>query len=200
MVDVDKLLDIVKEKTGVSEDKAKLLLGSFFSYAKKHGISVLPAQLESFVAKAEKENEETKSAGGYPEGNLLESGLGFVEKLTNDDEGKTRDGESAAASAAASTPGEVDSVTELLALLKKAGIEPEKVMSVLPSIIDFLKKNGIDVESLMKKIPGAATSSTTSSNEAKDGEETTEQVVDEVKEAASGLLNKASGFLGGFGK
>jgi hypothetical protein len=202
MVDIKSLIETVQEKTGITEAKAKQMLGAFFSFAKQHGIPV-PSQAQKLVEDAESENQTAKDSGEHA--SLLDSAVGFLGSMNADDT-KSRAAETTAdsssgASTSTSNGGEVDSLTELLALLKKFGIDPQQVMSALPAILKFLKDQGIDISSIVNKIPGGSAalggSGTAAASSTGEG---TKDTADSTEEMVSDVKNMASGFLRSFGK
>lgn len=108
-----------------------------------------------------------------------------------------------AADGAAVTPAPVDSMSDLLGYLTKAGINPNQIMQFLPLVSTFLKENaGVDVSSML----GVPATTAPAATPAVEG--TTETTAaapapaaateDSTKEAVEGLMNQASGFLSKF--
>lgn len=176
MVDINSLVETVKGQTGIDDDKAKNLLGSFFSFAKSNGVPV-PEEAQRFVDDAEAKNQTAKESGEH--GGFMDSAVGFLGTL-NSDASASRD------APATTDGGSVDSVPELFGLAKQFGIDPTQVMSALPTVVKTLKDQGVDVSSIAGKIPGMPSGG-------EGGNDKTEEMVSDV-------MKKASGFLGGFGK
>lgn len=207
MVDVASLLKQVQEKTGVTEEKAKSLLGGILSFAQTHGVKI-PSQLQSYVKNAEQENKDVKGDEGTHSSDIVDSAVGFLSKLdVGGDSNKSREGEAPATPS--ENPGQVDSMTELLSYLKKVGIEPQQVMKSLPPVLKFLKDQGIDIAPIVSKIPGGAAlvnSAETGSAPAPAtdappaGEAAKSDKKDDIEHLAGDVMKKASGFFKGFGK
>lgn len=210
MVNVESILQLVKDKSGVTEEKAKSLLGAILSFAQTHGVKI-PSQLESYVKSAEQENKDVKGDEGTHSSDIIDSAVGFLSGLDiGGDDDKSRAGEAPAEATTASptTGGEVDSLTELLSFLKKVGIDPQQAMAALPAVLKFLKENGIDISSITNKIPGGAaavnaaeTSSTAAPAATAEagGEAAKSDNNDEIEEIAGDVMKKASGVFKSFG-
>jgi hypothetical protein len=203
---MDQLLQQQHAQAGsdnLSMDQLKEALGGILSFikAKFDGLdfsqitSALP-EAHDLVNKAEADNASARAAGGGG-GGFLAGALNMLEQATQTD----RDGEAAAAAPAPAADGSapaaaapVDSMSELIACLTKAGINPQQVMSLLPVVAGFLKQHaGIDVSSLLGTPAATA------------GEEggaaaAPAPAADGTNDAVGNLMSQAQGFLSNFQK
>lgn len=177
-------------------DQLKDALGGIFSFIKNKfpgidfsKISESLPEADALVSKAETDNSSRAAGGeGGGAGGFLGSAMNMLQQAT-----ETKDGE-AAAPAATGTPGAapVDSMSELLGCLTKAGIDPTQIMSFLPLVAGFLKQNaGVDISS--------ALGTTAAPAPGEDGSAAAPAPADAGVDVQN-LMNQAQGFLGSFGK
>lgn len=193
----------------LSMDQLKDALGGVLSFIKAkmegfHGfdfskIKEAVPEADELVAKAETDHASNQAAGGGAS-NFLTGAMGMFEKATQG----SRDapaGDAAAAAPAAAAPGAappIDSLTELLGYLTKAGIDPKQIMSFLPLVAGFLKDHaGVDVSSALGT-PAAAPAPAAAPVEG--GAAAAPAPAAAGNDAMGNLMNQASGFMSSFSK
>jgi hypothetical protein len=206
---MDQLLQQQHQQEGtdnLSLDQLKDALGGILSYVKAHldkfdfnKITAALPEADELVAKAETENATGSRAAEGGSGGFMASAMGMLEKATSKgDATATASGDSAAATGTAP----IDSMTQLLGYLTKAGIDPKQIMTFLPVVAGFLKQHaGVDVSSALGTPAAAAPASAPSG-----GQGTAEAATapastgDKPDDVVGDLMNQASGFMSSFGK
>jgi hypothetical protein len=209
---MDQLLQQQHAQAGsdnLSMDQLKEALGGILSFikAKFDGLdfsqitSALP-EAHDLVNKAEADNASARAAGGGGGGGgFLAGALNMLEQATQTD----RDDAAAAAPAPVAADGSapaaapVDSMSELIACLTKAGINPQQVMSLLPVVAGFLKQHaGVDVSSVLGT--PAATHTAGEEGGAATAAAPAPAAADGANDAVGNLMSQAQGFLSNFQK
>jgi hypothetical protein len=203
---MDQLLKLQHAQDGsenMSMEKLEKAFGGILSFLKSkvpgfdiNKIQNIVPQAKSLISNAEKTHGERAVDGSNND--LVSSAMGMLSSFTGGGDkaeapAATNEAGSAAAPATTGQSAPIDSMTELMGYLSKAGIDPKQAMSFLPVAAGFLKTHGIDVSSILG-VPGGTssegTSATTPAANAESGKNDT----------VGNLMNQAQGFLGSFKK
>lgn len=169
-------LDQLKDALGGILSYLKSNLGDAFDFSK---ISSLIPEADDLVNKAETENSRAGPAGAA---DLMNSAMSMF-----GGGGAASAPAPAADGAAPAAPAPIDSMTQLLGYLTKAGIDPNQIMQFLPVVSKFLQDHaGVDVSSALGA-PAPAASGDAAAAPAEDG---TKEVMDNIMGQASSFMSK----------
>jgi hypothetical protein len=208
---MDQLLKLQNAQDGsdnMSMEKLEKAFGGILSFLKSkvpgfdiNKIQDVVPQAKDLISNAEKTHGDRAADGNN---DLVSSAMGMLSSFAGGgDKAETPATTSEAGSAAvpagsaSTTSGQsapIDSMTELMGYLSKAGIDPKQAMSFLPVAAGFLKTHGIDVSSILG-VPGGTSSEGTSAAAAPAANAESGK-----NDAVGNLMNQAQGFLGSFKK
>jgi hypothetical protein len=181
-------LDQLKSALGGILSFIKSKLGDGFDFSKV--TEALP-EADQLVTNAETDHSRAGPTGGAAD--LMNSAMSMFGG------GGAAAAPAPAADATGATPAApIDSMTQLLGYLTKAGINPNQIMQFLPVVSKFLNDNaGVDVSSALGT-PAAATPAATATDGSAPAAAPAAE--DNTKEAVQNLMGQASSFMSSFNK
>jgi Protein of unknown function VcgC/VcgE (DUF2780) len=178
-------LDQLKDALGGILSFLKSKLGDSFDFSK---VSDVIPEADELVNKAETENSRAGPSGGAAD--LMNSAMSMFG-------GGGAAPAPAADGAAPAAPAPIDSMTQLLGYLTKAGIDPNQIMQFLPVVAKFLKDNaGVDVSSALP----VGTTPAPAPAEGGDAAAAPAPAADGTKDVMDNIMGQASSFMGSFKK
>ena len=179
-------LEQLKDALGGVLSFLKSKLGDSFDFSK---ITEVIPEADELVTKAETDNSR---AGPTSATDLMNSAMSMFGG--GNASAPAPSGDAAATGTTPAAP--IDSMTQLLGYLTKAGVDPKQIMQFLPVVAKFLKDNaGVDVSSAL----GAPTATTTSA-EGDNAAPAPAPAGDNTKEVMDNIMGQASSFMSSFNK
>lgn len=176
-------LDQLKDALGGILSFLKSKLGDSFDFSK---VSEVIPEADELVNKAETEHSRAGPSGGAAD--LMNSAMSMF-----GGGGAAPAPAPAADGAAPATPAPIDSMTQLLGYLTKAGIDPNQIMQFMPVVAKFLKENaGVDVSSALGAPAPAPAEGDAAAAPA--------PAADGTKDVMDNIMGQASSFMSSFKK